>query len=85
MPLSRSNELTRGTIELDSSALSFIGGVHISERALLAINLIWFDLTTSLVFPKGGGGGYFTTCLRSALRGRGGGSAPCGPSPHEFS
>jgi hypothetical protein len=31
-----------GPLELHSSALSLIGGVHIGARALLDINLIWF-------------------------------------------
>ncbi len=41
-----------------SSALSFIGGVHIGARALLDINLIWFGYIACL--SKWGGGRYFT-------------------------
>jgi hypothetical protein len=38
---SQSKELTRVSPRV-SSALSFIGGVHIGARALLVLNLIWF-------------------------------------------
>jgi hypothetical protein len=41
--LSQSNEVTNV-----SSALSFIGGVHIGPRALHVLNLIWFGNITRL-------------------------------------
>jgi hypothetical protein len=46
----QSNELTRV-----SSALSFIGGVHIGARALLDPKLIWFVYHTRLSQCGGGG------------------------------
>jgi hypothetical protein len=53
----QSIQLTRGPPE--SSALSFIGGVHIGARALLDPKLIRFGYTTRL-FQWGGGG--FLAC-----------------------
>jgi hypothetical protein len=47
-------ELTRGPPEY-SSALSFIGGVHIGARALQVLNLIWFGNIARL--SQWGGGG----------------------------
>ncbi len=63
-----------------SSALLFIGGVHIGARALHGLNLIWFGNITRL--SQWGGGGYFlcsndfylpSLCVEEG----GGGSAPC--------
>ncbi len=62
-----------------SSALSFLGGVHIGARALHVL-YIWYGLAKSLAYPSGRRGVIssfkwvlpaFATC-----RGRGGGSAP---------
>ncbi len=50
-----STELTRGLPRV-SSALSFIGGVHISARAVHVLNLIWFGLIARLSKWEGGGG-----------------------------
>jgi hypothetical protein len=49
-----SNESTREPPQV-ISALSFIGGVHIGERALRVINLIWFGYFARLSQWKGGG------------------------------
>jgi hypothetical protein len=46
--LSQSNEVTIEGPLLDSSALSFRGGVHIGPRALNVLNLIWFGNITRL-------------------------------------
>ncbi len=72
--ISQSNELTRGPPELISSALSFIGSVHIGAKALHLLNLIMVWLCRSPI-PVGRRG-YF---LRSeeGRRGGGGGLAPC--------
>ncbi len=52
--VAQSNELSRGPPEV-SSALSFIGGVHIGARALHVLNLIWFGCIACL--SQWGGGG----------------------------
>ncbi len=45
-----------------SSALLFIGGVHIGVRALLDINFIWFGyIARSVADPDSGSGAFFTT------------------------
>jgi hypothetical protein len=54
MSRSQSNELTRGPPEV-SSALLFIGGVHIGTRALHVLNLIWFVCIARLSQCGGGG------------------------------
>ncbi len=63
-----------------SSALSFIGGVHIGARALHVLNLIWFGCIARL--SQWGGGGEFPRSndfyLPSLASRKGGwGSAPC--------
>ncbi len=75
-----------------SSALSFIGRVHIGARALLDINLVWL-YRSALAYPsgeeepEGGGGGILivqiiSTCLRFV---KGGGwSAACGRDPEKL-
>ncbi len=45
--LPQSKELTRGPLSY-TSALSFIGGVHIGARALHVLNLIWFGNNVKL-------------------------------------
>jgi hypothetical protein len=59
------DELIRGTTELVQH-FRLLGGVHIGARALLDINLIWFDMAR---LSQWGGGGCFllvqmiSTCL----------------------
>ena len=68
------------------SALSFIGRVHISARALLDINLIWSGFNITLAYSRGEKGDillvpmdyYLPSLCLDKVEGGGEGSAPYG-------